>query len=60
MTLREEILAAMKAHGVSAYFLAKTLDIPKSSLSRFLSGERGLRTDNLDKLRHALGLTNGK
>ena len=60
MTLREEIREAMKRQNVSAYFLAGVTGVHKSSLSRFLNGKRGLGSESLDKLREALGLSNGK
>jgi transcriptional regulator with XRE-family HTH domain len=60
MSLREEIREAMKQRKVSAYFLAGVTGVHKSSISRFLSGKRGLGSASVDKLREALGLSNGK
>ena len=64
MTLREEIREAMRAQGVSQYFLAKVTGISASAISRFLTTkldqQTDLPSDRVDKLREALGISNGK
>jgi transcriptional regulator with XRE-family HTH domain len=52
----EQLRNAVRDCGTSRYALAKQLDISESTLSRFLSGERGLTLDLVDRLADVLGL----
>jgi transcriptional regulator with XRE-family HTH domain len=42
--------------GLSRYEIARRTGVDESALSRFMSGERGLTTDSIDRLAPALGL----
>jgi transcriptional regulator with XRE-family HTH domain len=55
-TFSEQLRQAVRGCGTTCYALAKQLGIAESTLSRFLSGERGLTLDLLDKLADVLGL----
>ena len=46
----------MKLHEVSASDLAKALDVDRSTVSRWLSGDMSPTDDNLEALARALGL----
>ena len=48
--LSDEIRRAVDASGLSRYAICKQLGILQSSLSRFMSGERGLTMKCLDRL----------
>lgn len=52
----EQLRQAVRDCGTSRYALARQLSISESTLSRFLSGERGLTLDLLDRLANVLGL----
>ena len=52
----DQLRNAVRDCGTTRYALAKQLDISESTLSRFLSGERGLTLDSVDKLADVLGL----
>jgi transcriptional regulator with XRE-family HTH domain len=52
----DQIRQAVDASGKSRYRLCKEIGVDQSTLSRFMSGERGLTTPVLDRLADALGL----
>lgn len=52
----DQLRNAVRECGTTRYALAKQLAISESTLSRFLSGERGLTLDLVDKLADVLGL----
>jgi plasmid maintenance system antidote protein VapI len=52
----DELRRAVDACGLSRYRIAKTLGIAESTLSRFMSGERGLTMKCLDRLAALLDL----
>jgi transcriptional regulator with XRE-family HTH domain len=51
----DEIRAAVKRSGLSRYAICKSLGIPQSSMSRFMSGENWLGQDSIDALAELLG-----
>jgi plasmid maintenance system antidote protein VapI len=53
----EQLRRAIRDCGMSRYALWKATGISQSLLSRFMSGQRGLTTDSVDKLVDVLGLT---
>ena len=55
--LSDQIRLAVEASGISQYRLSKEVRISKTSLSRFMRGERGLTLKALDRLADFLGLT---
>jgi len=57
LSLSEQVRRAIDAAGVTRYRIAKDLDISEATLSRFMSGERGLTLKVLDRLAEYLGLT---
>jgi transcriptional regulator with XRE-family HTH domain len=54
--LSERLRQAIRDCGESRYALSKRTGIDQSTLTRFMSGERGLRLDVVDVLAEALGL----
>lgn len=54
--LSEQLRHAIRDCGESRYSLAKRTGIDQSTLTRFMSGERGLRLDVVDVLAESLGL----
>jgi transcriptional regulator with XRE-family HTH domain len=56
LSLSEQVRRAIDAAGVTRYRIAKDLDISEATLSRFMSGERGLTLKVLDRLAEYLGL----
>ena len=56
LTLSDQMRKAINAAGVSRYRIAKDLDISEATLSRFMSGDRGLTLKVLDRLTEYLGL----
>lgn len=57
MKLSDQIRQAIEQCGQTRYAIAKTTGIDQSTLSRFVSGERGLPMNTLDRLADHLGLT---
>lgn len=55
-TLTTTLRAAIERDGRSVYRLCKDAGIDQASLSRFISGERGLTLESADKLAAALRL----
>ena len=56
LAFSDELRRAVDACGLSRYRIAKTLGIAESTLSRFMSGERGLTMKCLDRLAELLDL----
>ena len=54
--LSEQLRQAIRDCGESRYALSKRTGIDQSTLTRFMSGERGLRLDVVDALAEALGM----
>jgi len=52
----DELRRAVDASGLSRYRICKELGIAESTLSRFMSGERGLTMKCLDRLAALLDL----
>jgi len=55
-TLTDEIREAVRQSGLTCYQICKETGIQNSSMSRFLSGQRGLSLAHLDKLAALLEL----
>ena len=55
-SLSDQVRKAVDASGKSRYRIAKDLDISEATMSRFMSGERGLTLTVLDRLAEYLGL----
>lgn len=56
LTFSDELRGAVDGCGLSRYRLSKKLEIAESTLSRFISGERGLTMNCLDRLAALLDL----
>ena len=56
LSISEQLRQAIREHSESRYVLSKRTGIDQSTLTRFVSGERGLRLDKVDMLADALGL----
>ena len=54
--LSEQVREAVEASGLSRYRIAKETGLYEATLSRFMSGERGLTLKALDVLAEYLGL----
>jgi Cro/C1-type HTH DNA-binding domain len=54
--LSDQIRRAVETCGQTRYAIWKATDISEATLSRFMSGERGLPMKTLDKLAEYLGL----
>jgi hypothetical protein len=52
----DQVRAAVEASGRSRYSICKEIELAQSNLSRFMSGEKGLSMDALDRLGILLGL----
>ena len=55
-TFTDEIRRSVDMSGMSRYQICKDLDIDQATMSRFMSGERFLREDTLNKLAKLLDL----
>jgi transcriptional regulator with XRE-family HTH domain len=55
-SLTDQIREAVKNSGLSQQQICEQAGIDKGSLSRFVTGERGLSFSHLDKLAEVLGL----
>ena len=53
--LMDQIRDAVDSSGLSRYRICKELDLPESSMSRFMLGRTGLSPENLDALCDFLG-----
>lgn len=56
MTVTDTLRRAVETCGQTRYVIGKALDIPASTLSRFVASGKGLRSENIDKLCAHLGL----
>lgn len=54
--MRDAILAAMKAKGMSQTDLAKASGIPRPNINAYLNGKRNLTADRIERLIAAVGL----
>lgn len=54
--LSEQIRQAVRESGMSMLAVARAVETDKATMSRFLSGERGLRLSTIDKVGSLLGL----
>ena len=54
--ISDQLRAAVRDSGMSAYAICKLADVDKSSISRFLSGERQLSMEAADRVCEVLGL----
>ena len=54
--LSAQIRQAVRESGMSMLAVARAVATDKATMSRFLSGERGLRLSTIDKLGTLLGL----
>lgn len=54
--MSEQLKGAIANSGLTRYRIAKDTEIEESALSRFMSGERGLSMEALDRLLGYLGL----
>jgi transcriptional regulator with XRE-family HTH domain len=52
----DQLRQAIDGCGLTRYAIAKATGIAESTLSRFMSGERGLPMKTLDRLAECLGL----
>jgi len=55
--ISDQLRAAIDASGLSRYRICKELGIDQATMSRFMSGERGLTLKVIDRLGEFLGLT---
>jgi plasmid maintenance system antidote protein VapI len=55
-TISEQLRAAIQDSGLSHNELAKATGVNQPSISRFVSGDRGLGSESIDKLAAYLGL----
>jgi transcriptional regulator with XRE-family HTH domain len=55
-TFSDELRKAVDASGLSRYRICRELSLAESTLSRFMSGERGLTMKCLDRLAALLDL----
>jgi hypothetical protein len=56
MRLSDQIRQAVEGCGLSRYAISKATEIDQATLSRFVSGERGLPMNTLDVLAEFLDL----
>lgn len=56
LPLTEQLRQAIKTCGETRYAIAKATGVDQSTLSRFVSGERGLSMEALDAVAEHLGL----
>lgn len=54
--LMDQIRDAIEKSGMSRYYICKELDIPQSSMSRYMSGQSSLSEDNLNAIGDLLHL----
>jgi len=56
-SFRRSVAAAMESQCITQGELAKLAGMSQPSISRYLSGSREIRTDTLQRIADALGLT---
>lgn len=56
MSITEALRAEIKASAMTHYALGKLSDVAPHVIDRFVSGERSLRLETVDKLADTLGL----
>lgn len=54
--IREKIIQAMEDKSIRAADISAALNINKSSISLYLSGERGLKIESIEKILTYLGI----
>lgn len=52
----DELRSAIDESGLTRYAIGQATGLDKASLSKFMSGERGLGLESIDKLAELLGL----
>ncbi len=52
----DELRSAIDESGLTRYAICQAAGIDKASMSKFMSGERGLGLESIDKLAELLGL----
>ena len=55
-TISDQLRQAIADSGLTHYALGKAAGVAPAAIDRFVSGERSLRLDTVDKLCEALGL----
>jgi plasmid maintenance system antidote protein VapI len=55
--LSDQLRAAVDNSGLSRYRICRDIEVPQSSMSRFMAGKSGLSLEVLDRLGELLGLT---
>jgi transcriptional regulator with XRE-family HTH domain len=53
----DQLKRAIRESGMSRYALSKATGVDQGTLSKFLSGQRSISLDSVDKLVDVLGLT---
>ena len=56
LSLSDELRQAVERSGLSRYSICQQTGIDQGSMSKFISGERGLAIESIDKLAELLGL----
>ena len=56
LSLSEQIRRAIESSSQSHYRICKEAGVDKATLSRFMTGERGLTSQSMDRLADYLGL----
>jgi predicted transcriptional regulator len=54
--IRETIITAMESQGLTAYAVAKLAQIDPGVVKRYITGQREMQTDTLEKILNVLGL----
>ena len=57
VSISEQLRHAIESAGVSRYRISREVGVSEAALSRFMSRERGLTLQTLDRLAGYLGLT---
>jgi ribosome-binding protein aMBF1 (putative translation factor) len=55
-SVSEQIRDAIEHSGMSRYAICKAIEMDQGAMSRFMSGERGLSLEMVDKIGELLGL----
>jgi transcriptional regulator with XRE-family HTH domain len=55
-TFSDQLRAILRRDGRTIYAIETAAGVPRGGVGRFLSGERGLTTDTLDRLAGVLGM----